>query len=642
MLEEAKGPEAQAAAAAGLAEKMRAVFGAAVQTEGPMKTLYDNLLAQAKSAADLAALAAGLPAKFTAAGRAAGGLTDPIAKALAKAHELGAQLDELARSEIELKFRRDPLGAARATALAEFDAAIGPAHPVDHAVRDEIAAERQAYADRAVEVARNRAEVARLNALEKEGGVALLKKMLEGALAAATGISNTDMAGAIREARREAEGLFAKLGPVLSRMRQMAQDRADWAAWMDPGRILRAGNDERGSQRGYVQDSQAYRYQESIANRPNSGGGAAAARAGLAGLQAEAQAALAALDVEIAAINEKVRAGLLSAAEGVDAVASAKRKAATAIAELIPQIEALGPKSKVVVEQLRKAMAGLVADLGAAGTTLGQQMADGFKAPFAAFIAGAKSGKAAFGDFMDFVNQKIASMLADRFTNAFITPLFNSIFGAFGLVRGGVVGAGGIDAAYAAGGMPGLSEYSNSVVTKPTLFPMAGGKTGLMGEAGPEAILPLRPAPGGGLGVLATGAEGKAGILPLQRSRGVLGVAAPDVRFATGGVPWRPAILDGPGIALTAPRRPSVPTEAPPYAAAMQAVAPPPDGKWVPRLEIINKAEGTKALRGPDRMEGGSPVMQIILEQIEGALAANLGRGVGPLNAVLGLQRQGR
>jgi len=217
-------------------------------------------------------------------------------------------------------------------------------------------------------------------------------------------------------------------------------------------------------------------------------------------------------------------------------------------------------------------------------------------------------------------------------------------------------------------------------------------------------------APGGGLGVLATGAEGKAGILPLQRSRGVLGVAAPDVRFATGGVPddpdkdgttavpvaapgvvkpaavsavavpvppgakalssgrgalavaalaalrgrdaipapnihapaWRPAILDGPGIALAAPRRPSVPTEAPPYAAAMQAVAPPPNGKWVPRLEIINKAEGMKASRGPDRMEGGSPVMQIILEQIEGALAANLGRGVGPLNAVLGLQRQGR
>ncbi|CAA2156117.1 hypothetical protein MBRA_01732 [Methylobacterium brachiatum] len=36
----------------------------------------------------------------------------------------------------------------------------------------------------------------------------------------------------------------------------------------------------------------------------------------------------------------------------------------------------------------------------------------------------------------------------------------------------------------------------------PTYFPMAGG-TGLMGEAGPEAILPLNRGPDGRLGVAA-------------------------------------------------------------------------------------------------------------------------------------------
>ena len=41
------------------------------------------------------------------------------------------------------------------------------------------------------------------------------------------------------------------------------------------------------------------------------------------------------------------------------------------------------------------------------------------------------------------------------------------------------------------------------VVSKPTLFPMANG-AGLMGEAGPEAIMPLRRGPGGRLGVEAT------------------------------------------------------------------------------------------------------------------------------------------
>jgi lambda family phage tail tape measure protein len=56
---------------------------------------------------------------------------------------------------------------------------------------------------------------------------------------------------------------------------------------------------------------------------------------------------------------------------------------------------------------------------------------------------------------------------------------------------------------------PGISAYSGSIVSKPTIFPFAKG-TGLMGEAGPEAILPLTRNSKGKLGVIAdsTGQSG--------------------------------------------------------------------------------------------------------------------------------------
>lgn len=48
---------------------------------------------------------------------------------------------------------------------------------------------------------------------------------------------------------------------------------------------------------------------------------------------------------------------------------------------------------------------------------------------------------------------------------------------------------------------PSLSAHSNTVVTSPTLFAFAKGATGLMGEAGPEAVLPLKRDNQGNLGI---------------------------------------------------------------------------------------------------------------------------------------------
>ena len=71
---------------------------------------------------------------------------------------------------------------------------------------------------------------------------------------------------------------------------------------------------------------------------------------------------------------------------------------------------------------------------------------------------------------------------------------------AFGIpfADGGVISGGSEVTAYANGG----------VVGGPTTFPMAGGKTGLMGEAGPEAIMPLKRGANGKLGVQMEGGGG--------------------------------------------------------------------------------------------------------------------------------------
>lgn len=83
----------------------------------------------------------------------------------------------------------------------------------------------------------------------------------------------------------------------------------------------------------------------------------------------------------------------------------------------------------------------------------------------------------------------------------------NALFGvggSSGLSDFAQVAISGSTGLFAKGGafQNGISGYSNSVVSSPTLFRFAHG-TGLMGEAGPEGILPLRRNSAGQLGVIA-------------------------------------------------------------------------------------------------------------------------------------------
>ncbi|EBR3160436.1 phage tail tape measure protein [Salmonella enterica] len=110
------------------------------------------------------------------------------------------------------------------------------------------------------------------------------------------------------------------------------------------------------------------------------------------------------------------------------------------------------------------------------------------------------------------------AMLVDSLRSASNSGFFSSIGGMFGAGAGAVSGstpsgaynsaASGLQlnakgGAYASAS---LSAYSNSIVSTPTYFAFAKG-AGLMGEAGPEAIMPLTRSADGSLGVRMVGSQ---------------------------------------------------------------------------------------------------------------------------------------
>ena len=120
-----------------------------------------------------------------------------------------------------------------------------------------------------------------------------------------------------------------------------------------------------------------------------------------------------------------------------------------------------------------------------------------------------KSGEFTWEIFAGAVS-RIAQNLAGRLIDLAFKPIENALINAFsggggggggflaslfGFARGGVFAGGQELTAFARGG----------VVNRPTVFPFSRG-IGLMGEAGPEAILPLRRGRDGRLGVEMNGA----------------------------------------------------------------------------------------------------------------------------------------
>lgn len=149
-----------------------------------------------------------------------------------------------------------------------------------------------------------------------------------------------------------------------------------------------------------------------------------------------------------------------------------------------------------LAQGLEEAMRGAVSfstELGRVSDSLGQatQSLDGLERGFAGGIRRAIDGLVIDGDRLSDALRTVGRSMADTVYRAAMKPVTDRLGGLLAQGVGSLVG--------------GMMPFAKGgVVSRATTFPLQGG-TGLMGEAGPEAILPLARGADGRLGVRAGG-----------------------------------------------------------------------------------------------------------------------------------------
>ncbi|VVN09664.1 hypothetical protein PS683_03777 [Pseudomonas fluorescens] len=149
----------------------------------------------------------------------------------------------------------------------------------------------------------------------------------------------------------------------------------------------------------------------------------------------------------------------------------------------------------------------------------------------------AMTGKLSFADFAKSILADMARIATRQASSALVSSLFGaglSYFSGGGGGNGLAAGSAGANSSNLGASADGYSStyfpqakggawsggvqlfadggaFTNSIVSKPTAFGMANGKTGVMGEAGEEAIMPLTRTSSGKLGVIAMGGGGAGG-----------------------------------------------------------------------------------------------------------------------------------
>jgi lambda family phage tail tape measure protein len=136
---------------------------------------------------------------------------------------------------------------------------------------------------------------------------------------------------------------------------------------------------------------------------------------------------------------------------------------------------------------------------------LSNTIASSFADSFMSIVDGTSSVKDAFRSMaLDIVKHLYKVLVIQQMINAIGGAMAGSSNATVANIGGGLGSYKAANGAAFSGGNV-IPFASGGVVGSPTNFAMSGGRTGLMGEAGPEAIMPLKRGADGKLGVSTTG-----------------------------------------------------------------------------------------------------------------------------------------
>ncbi|EME5140626.1 TPA: phage tail tape measure protein [Pseudomonas aeruginosa] len=176
----------------------------------------------------------------------------------------------------------------------------------------------------------------------------------------------------------------------------------------------------------------------------------------------------------------------------------------------------------------RRAWQNIQADAADVASATDDMLTTGFNTASNALTDFATTGKFKFRDFASSVINDMARIASQQAATGLLSGVLGAGVSAFSGWMGSSVTAGASASGYtgnayanwaatqAHGGawangvqfFANGAAFTNSIVSRPTAFGMAGGRTGIMGEAGPEAILPLARGADGSLGVRSVGGGG--------------------------------------------------------------------------------------------------------------------------------------